>query len=194
MPIDRFYIEDFLKNNKNLIKGKCCEISENIYTKKFAQKRYISEILHHNNENNRATIIGDLSKSNKLPANSIDCFILTQTLNFIYDYESAVFGLYKMLNINGVALVTVSGISQLSKYDYDRWGDFWRFTDMSIKRIFKKIFGKDNVEVTTYGNVLSATAFLHGISADELDLHELLENDKNYQIVITIKAIKKNIK
>jgi hypothetical protein len=190
-PIDRFYIEDFLKSNKHLIKGKCCEISENTYTKKFGDKQCVSEILHHNNDNDKATIVGDLSKVDLLPQNMIDCFILTQTLNFIYDYESAVKGLYQILNKNGVGLITVSGISQISKYDYDRWGDYWRFTDLSIKKMFEKVFDKNNVEVITYGNVLAATAFLHGISAEELRHEELLENDTNFQITIAIKVIKK---
>ena len=190
-PIDRFYIEDFLYKNKSLIKGKCCEISENTYTKKFGKKQCVSEILHHNNDNKKATIIGDLSIIETLPKNKIDCFILTQTLNFIYDYESAVKGLYQMLTINGVGLITVSGISQISKYDYDRWGDYWRFTDLSIKKIFENVFGKNNVEVSTYGNVLAATAFLHGVSSEELNSEELLAKDINFQLTITVKATKK---
>jgi hypothetical protein len=190
-PIDRFYIEDFLYKNKSLITGNCCEISENIYTKKFGTSSCISEILHHNNDNEKATIVGDLSKIETLPENMIDCFILTQTLNFIYDYESAVKGLYQILNTNGVGLITVSGISQISKYDYDRWGDYWRFTDLSIKKIFESVFGKNNIEVSTYGNVLAATAFLHGVSSEELRNDELLQNDPNFQITIAIKVIKK---
>ena len=190
-PIDRFYIEDFLYKNKSLIKGKCCEISENTYTKKFGTKNCISEILHHNNDNKKATIVGDLSKIETLPKNTIDCFILTQTLNFIYDYESAVKGLYQILNTNGVGLITVSGISQISKYDYDRWGDYWRFTDLSIKKIFESVFGKNNIEVSTYGNVLAATAFLHGVSAEELSIGELFENDINFQLTIAVKATKR---
>ena len=147
--------------------------------------------MHHNNDNKKATIVGDLSKIETLPKNTIDCFILTQTLNFIYDYESAVKGLYQILNTNGVGLITVSGISQISKYDYDRWGDYWRFTDLSIKKIFESVFGKNNIEVSTYGNVLAATAFLHGVSAEELSSEELFENDINFQLTIAVKATKR---
>jgi len=123
--------------------------------------------------------------------NKIDCFILTQTLNFIYDFKSAIKGLHHMLNGGGIALVTVSGISQISRYDYERWGDYWRFTDMSIKKAFEEIFGDDNVEMEVYGNVLSTTAFLQGISAAELTKEELFYKDNDYQMTICIKAIKK---
>ena len=189
-PIDRYYIEEFLKKNQLLIKGRCCEISENFYLKKFATKNSFHEVFDYNTSNKNATIVGDLTKIDKLPNDLIDCFILTQTLNFIFDYQSAVAGIHKMLKKGGVALVTVSGISQISKYDYDRWGDYWRFTDKSIKEVFCKVFKKKNIEIKTYGNVLSSTCFLHGISAEELTHDELMHNDINYQITITIKATK----
>lgn len=72
----------------------------------------------------------------------------------------------------------------------DRWGDYWRFTNLSIKKAFEEVFGVGNVEMEVYGNVLSATAFLHGISAEKLTKEELFNKDKDYQLTICIKAIK----
>ena len=71
------------------------------------------------------------------------------------------------------------------------WGDYWKFTDLSIKKSFDEIFGDGNVEVITYGNVLTATAFLQGISAEELTKGELFYKDEDYQVTIAIKATKK---
>lgn len=190
-PIDRVYIEDFLSKNKQNIKGVVCEIADNSYSKKFGTDVSQYEILHYTDDNQNATIVGDLSDISTLPQNKIDCFILTQTLNFIYDFKSAIKGLHHMLNGGGIALVTVSGISQISRYDYERWGDYWRFTDMSIRKAFEEVFGDGNVEIEVYGNVLSATAFLQGISAEELTKKELFYKDDDYQMTICIKAIKK---
>jgi hypothetical protein len=72
----------------------------------------------------------------------------------------------------------------------DRWGDYWRFTTLSALKAFEEIFGKDKVKVDCYGNVLSTVAFLEGISAEELKNEELDFKDDNYQLLITIKAIK----
>jgi len=190
-PIDRVYIEDFLGKNRDIVKGTVCEIADNSYSKKFGSnvKRY--EILHYTDDNQNATIIGDLSNNSSIPHNKIDCFILTQTLNFIYDFQSAIRGVYHMLSEGGVTLVTVSGIGQISRYDYERWGDYWRFTDISIKKAFEEVFGERNVEAEVYGNVLSATAFLQGISAEELTQEELFYKDEDYQVTICIKAFKK---
>jgi hypothetical protein len=72
----------------------------------------------------------------------------------------------------------------------DRWGDYWRFTDASARRLFAEVFGADNVTVTTYGNVLTACAFLHGLAAHELRAEELDHHDPDYQVIIGIRAIR----
>jgi hypothetical protein len=188
-PIDRIYIEDFLRKNCNLICGSTLEIAENTYSKKFGTNIKTFEILH-TIENPNVTIIGNLTDTKTLPENKIDCFICTQTLNFIYDFRGAIRGAYHLLKKNGVILATVSGISQISRYDMDRWGDYWRFTTLSTKRVFSEVFGKENVEVDFYGNVLSSIAFLEGISAEELTKEELFFKDENYQMTIVVIARK----
>lgn len=189
-PIDRVYIDDFIKKNKHLVTGRVCEIAERIYSERYGGDIEKIDILNYvANEN--ASIVGDLTKFNTLPSNCIDCFILTQTLNFIYDYRKAIEGIHYMLADNGVALITVAGISQVSRYDMDRWGDYWRFTDLSIKCVFSEVFGGDNIEVNVYGNVLAATSFMQGISAEELTFQELFFKDPDFQVTIVVKAIKR---
>jgi hypothetical protein len=190
-PIDRIYIEDFLLKNKDYIKGICLEISENTYSKKYGTNITTFEILHATNTNKNATIIGDLTNLDSLPENFVDCFICTQTYNFIFDFKKAIEGSYKLLKKNGTLLATVSGISQISKYDMDRWGDYWRFTSKSLNLVFQEIFGEDNFEIYTYGNILTSISFLSGISAEELTNKEIFTCDDNFQLLICIKAHKK---
>ena len=42
----------------------------------------------------------------------------------------------------------------------------------------------------TYGNVLAATCFLHGIALEELREEELNHNDPDYQVTIAVRATK----
>lgn len=190
-PIDRYYIDSFLKQNQNVITGSVLEIAECTYSKQFGHDISSYEILHYDDSNKNATIVGDLTKPETLPEERIDCFICTQTLNFIFDVPKAIEGSYKVLRKGGVLLCTVSGISQISRYDMDRWGDYWRFTDLSILKLMESVFGEGNVEVVTFGNALAATAFLQGLAVDDLPDTSLLDkNDKDYQITIGIKAIK----
>ena len=189
-PIDRYYIEQFLKNNSQLIQGRFLEVGDDSYIKKFGHNISKAEVLHIDQSNPKATIIGDLTNQESLPKAVMDGFICTQTLNFIYEFKTAIQGIHRVLKPGGVALVTVAGLCQISQYDMDRWGDYWRFTNLSIGKAFKDVFGVDNVEVTTYGNVLSAVSLMEGIAAEELTAQELDYQDKVYQIVIALKAQK----
>jgi hypothetical protein len=101
MPIDRYYIDAFLRKNSELIQGRVLEIAESTYTKRFGSNVTSYEILHYDNSNENATIIGDLTKPDMLPENAIDCFVCTQTLNFIFDVQKAVFGCYRILRGGG---------------------------------------------------------------------------------------------
>ncbi|PAF52010.1 hypothetical protein BKH44_04570 [Helicobacter sp. 13S00477-4] len=190
--MDRIYTDDFLSKNTLYIQGIVCEIADATYTKRWGGGQVSkSEILHYTNDNKKATIIGDLTKYQNLPKDYLDCLICTFTLNFIDDYQKAIEGIYSMLKTGGAALITVAGLIQISRYDYQRWGDYHRFTDMGIKNAFSKVFGEDNIEVSTYGNVLSAIAELQGICAEELTREEVFYHDEDYQVVICIKALKK---
>ena len=64
-PIDRYYIESFLEENKDYIKGVCLEITDNAYTKKFGGDRVVkSDVLDIDRTNKQANIYGDLRNGN----------------------------------------------------------------------------------------------------------------------------------
>ncbi|MEO5991227.1 MAG: methyltransferase domain-containing protein [Ferruginibacter sp.] len=189
-PIDRYYIEHFLEQQKKFIKGVVLEISDDTYIKKFGNQVTEYEVLHFTEGNPKATIVGDLSKPETLPSNKVDCFICTQTFNFIYNFKDAIKGAYYILKPGGYLLATVAGISQISAYDFERWGDYWRFTTLSAQKVFGEVFGIENVEVNSFGNCLTAISFLRGISAEEISTEKLSVTDNNYQLVITIIAKK----
>lgn len=188
-PVDRYYIENFLRANKTLISGHVLEIAESSYSRQFGENVSSFEVLHVQ-PGNKVTIVGDLTNRTSLPEGYIDCFICTQTFNFIYDFKAAIAGAHYLLKPGGVLLATLAGITQLSDYDAKQWGDYWRFTRQSAMKVFGEIFGEENIEVTTYGNVLACTAILHGIATEELSAAELDYNDPVYPVIITVKAKK----
>ena len=190
-PIDRYYIEEFLRQNRTVITGTVLEIAESTYTRKFGHGIMAYEVLHVTSENQAATIIGDLAMPENLPENCIDCFICTQTFNFIFDVAAAMNGAHKLLKPGGALLGTVSGLSQVSRFDMERWGDYWRFADMSIRRLLNNA-GFEKISVITYGNVLAAKLFLDGVAVEDLFSVEMLhQNDHDYQMIIGFCARKK---
>jgi len=191
IPLDRFYIEKFLAANSARISGVVLEIGGKSYTDRFGSNRVTrSEVLHAVAGNPNATLVGDLQTGQGIPVEAFDCMIITQTLQFIYDLQAAVRTLHRCLRPGGVVLATAAGISQISRYDMDRWGEYWRLTSLSARRIFEEVFGAGAVTVDAYGNVLTAIAMLEGISANELQPAELNAQDPDYEVIITIKAVK----
>lgn len=194
LPIDRYYIEQFLKTHISDIQGHILEIKDDLYASRFGGDRVTTiDILHAEEGNPSATIVADLTCASQIPTDTFDCIILTQTLHLIYDVRAALFTLYRILKPSGVLLTTVSGISKISREDMDRWGHNWSFTTLSSKRLFEEFFPKMNVAVKAYGNVLSAIAFLHGLASEELHREELDHYDPDYQVLITIKAVKPEV-
>lgn len=187
-PVDRFYIEHFLASQRHLLGQQVLEVADSSYSRRFAAPEAELQVLHVQAEHPGVTLVGDLSRPETLPEAVVDSFICTQTLNFIYDLHAAIRGVHRVLRPGGVALVTLAGLCQISRYDMDRWGDYWRFTQLSAQQAFAEVFGAGQIEVGYYGNVLAATALLHGISADELTPAELLEQDEDYPVLITVVA------
>ena len=189
--LDRYYIERFLDEHAGDVRGRVLEVGENTYTRRFGGSRVTqSDILHVQAGARRATIISDLTAAPELPADRFDCIILTQTLLCIYDVHAAVRTLARILAPGGVLLATVPGISQISRYDAERWGDYWRFTTASARRLFDEVFDPANVQVASHGNVLAAVAFLHGLAVEELTAEELDYRDPDYELIITVRAVK----
>ncbi len=189
-PVDRYYIEKFLDAHRERISGTVLEISENTYTRKFGGDRVThSDVLHYNDPSPPATVVGDLTNAPHLPSDHYDCIIITQTLMFIYDVRAAVETLHRILKPGGTVLATQAGLSQIAD---GPWNDTWHWglTRASGRRLFGDAFSDGEVEVQTYGNVLSTVAFLHGLSFDELTESELDRTDPEYQMLISVVARK----
>lgn len=189
--IDRYYIERFLEKNSADIHGHVLEIADNEYTRRFGTDRVEqSSILYAHEGNTNATLVADLTHGSNIDSNNFDCIILTQTLQFIFDTRLAIGTLHRILKPRGVVLATFPGISQISRYDRERWGDFWRFTSESATRLFSEHFSPDNVTVEVHGNVFAAVSFLHGLAVEDIDKRKLDLLDPDYEVVITVRAIK----
>jgi SAM-dependent methyltransferase len=191
ISIDRYYIEQFLARHALDIHGRVLEIANSEYTKRFGADRVTnSDVLHVQEGNPKATIVADLASANEIASNRFDCIILTQTLQFIYDLRTAIVNLHRILKPGGVLLTTLPGISPISRYDMDRWGEYWRFTTLSARKLFEHAFTANRITVGVYGNVLAANAFLQGLAVEELRPHELEYQDPDFQLLITVRAEK----
>ncbi len=190
-PIDRYYIEKFLGKYAADISGHVVEIGDDRYTRQFGGTAVTkSDVLDQAHPDSNPTIIADLAKADHLPSDSFDCIIIVQTLQFIYNIHDAVSTLHRILKPGGVVLGSLPSLSPICRYDMDRWGDYWRFTSAAVQQLFYKVFGTQNVEVQAHGNVLVSLAFLYGMAAQELTTEELDFSDRDYEYLVTVRAVK----
>ena len=190
LPLDRYYIETFLAQRASDIHGRVLEIGDATYTRQFGQERVThSDVLHVSEGNPAATIVGSLTDADHVPSNAFDCIVLTQTLHLIVDVHTALRTLYRILKPGGTVLATFPGISQVSR---DEWAATWSwsFTHVSARRLFATYFSPECVTLTAYGNAFAATAFLHGLSVDEISRDELDTRDPRYEMLLAVRAAK----
>lgn len=188
-PLDRYYIERFLSENRSSVRGRVLEVKDSAYTEQFGTGVTRKEVLDIDPENPLATIVADLASPDVIPDASFDCFILTQTLQYIYETRAAIAQAHRILKLGGALLATVPAVSPIVAETY--LTDYWRFTPESCAALFGEIFGHDSIRVRSYGNMLTGIAFLAGIAHEELTERELAAHDKRFTMLISVSAMKR---
>jgi SAM-dependent methyltransferase len=189
-PVDRHYIEEFLARHAADIRGRVLEVGDNAYTVRFGGTRVAqSEVVHIDPKAPNVTYCTDLTHGTGIPDGVFDCVVLTQTLQLLFDLAKTVETLDRILKPGGVLLITAPGVSSV---DRGEWGStwFWSFTPASMRRLMEQRFGGTSVEVTSYGNVLTAAAFLYGLAGNELRPHELDVPDEQYPVIVAARVVK----
>lgn len=187
-PVDRYYIESFLRREAQSIRGRVLEIGDNAYTLRFGQN-VKSDVLHVDAGNPNATFIGDLSNAPHLPDNLFDCIILTQTLHLIYEYKQALATCHRILKPGGTLLLTVPGITPIDRGEWQKtW--YWSFTDKALHHLLAETFPTQALEIHSFGNVFIASAFLYGMGISEVTTSQLDSYDPQFQVINTVKAVK----
>ena len=188
-PIDRYHIERFLEAERGRVQGRVLEIDTNDYTARFGGSAVTrSDVLHLSERLPGVTLIGNLATGDGIPEGAFDCVIVTQTLQFIYDVHGAVRTLNRIVKPGGTVLATLPGLSPVTVAEDGSWGSCWALTSHSAARLFGEAFAGGEVEVRTAGNVLTATAFLQGIAAEELTEAELEHRDPDYEVLVMVRA------
>ncbi len=190
-PLDRYYVEAFLERHAADIRGVVLEIKDGWYTQRFGGDRVDrADVLDVDPGNRLATVTADLTCADGIPAETYDCIVLTQTLNVVYDVREALRHALRVLKPGGVLLCTASALNRISYEDGGLDGDFWRFTEASLRRLLAEQLPPEAFTVSGYGNVLACTAFLNGLAMHELTAEELDDHDPYFPLVYGVRAVK----
>ncbi|MCW1382704.1 class I SAM-dependent methyltransferase [Novosphingobium sp. KCTC 2891] len=189
-PIDRLYIERFLDAHRGFIRGRVLEVGDSSYTRAFGGSAVTrADVLHVSGDNPIATIVGDIADPATLPEGAFDCIVLTQTLHLIFDMPAAVRNVVRALAPGGTLLLTVPGVSAVDPWEWrDNW--YWSLTPPALERLLRAEFAADDIDLTAFGNVHAAIAFLAGASVEDVDPAKLAVVDRHFPVVVAARATK----
>jgi hypothetical protein len=115
--------------------------------------------------NPKSSFVGDLTTARHLPADSFDCIIMTQMLQYVYD----LYGLSLLFiafagreacclplcqAFPGMAFLLINGA-------------------MAVARLFNERFPASAIEIEPQGSVRGASSLLQGLASDELERAKL---------------------
>lgn len=177
LPVDRFYIEAFLRRHERLITGSVLEVRSALYASRFGSAERVT-VLDVDPDNPEADITADLNVQGCLPEAAYDSVILTQVLQYT-DPPAALDNIVRSLRPGGTALVTVPCLGRIDPEAVTN--DLWRWTPAGFRQVLKSVGVR--AEVQGHGNALAAAAVMLGLSAEEIPHGRLGEEDASFPVV-----------
>jgi hypothetical protein len=188
-PVDRFYIERFLRAHAGDIRGAVLEVGNARYAYAFPDSSPDEvEIVDNDSSNSDATIVADLAEPGSLPEARFECFILTQTLQLVGRLEGALENAWQSLVGGGVLLITMPGITRADPEHVA--SDRWRVTAAGLDTLLARTCPDGRRDVEGHGNLIAAIAFLIGLGAEELEESELTVADPHFSVVVCARVQK----
>lgn len=184
--VDRYYIERFLEEHAEDIRGSVLEVQNSVYATRYGGDRVERcDILDIDPTNPHATVIADLRDARGIPSASYDCLILTQVLPCINDSVAAILECRRILRPGGVLLATVPSAARI----VDVTSDHWRWSYEGFRSLVSKAFDLSQFDVRAHGSRNTVLAFLVAIAAQEVDRQVLDRNDPDAPLVLSARAV-----
>jgi len=184
--IDRVYINRFFERHSNYIQGVLLEVQGPVYSERYGSNITQTEILDIDPRNMLATIVADLNDRDVLPKEMFDCVVVPQTIQYLTDQVTGLKNLYESIKPGGVLLVTAPFIQKIDHNGED--ADRMRFSPLALKELIETSCDGAEIEVESFGNVLTSIAFLMGISAEEMRPEDFDVFDPAYPMLVTARV------
>jgi len=187
-PLDRPFIERFVRTHAGDIRGRVLEIKTAEYSARFARPGARIDILDIDPANPAADIIADIQTGEGIADATYDCIVLTQVLQLVPDVQRALATIARILRPGGVLLLTAPGLTQAgSAVD----GQFLRsWFAPGLRHEMAGHFDDRRLLLQAHGNAGLAASFLMGLTVAEVPAELYAHHDEEYPIVLTARAVR----
>ena len=182
-PIDRYYVDKFMRAHGDLITGRVLEIQTRDHIRRYGSAVTAADTLDID-PSFRPTYCCDLADAAAVPSASYDCFLLPNTLCVVRDVDAALREARRIVRPGGAILATVPGFVPLTP-DTD---DYWHASAAGWRLVADRVWNDCDTVVETHGNCLAAAAALYGVAVEELSSAELDVTDPRYPVLVTIRC------
>jgi SAM-dependent methyltransferase len=183
-PIDRYYLARFVDKVRPLVIGRALEIggrkgNHRLYG--FTETSdYLTMDLEHDEHSD---IVGDAQNANEKYNSTFDSIVLFNVLEHCEKPWLVARNAHAWLKPGGRLFALVPTVQRLHRDPMD----YWRLMPDAMQSILGDF---ENVEVSTFGNLLTVNAALYGIAAEELRDYELNDINPEYPVVTCAVAYK----
>ena len=178
-PVDRYFFDRFLRDQSSLIGGRVLEILDDTYSQTYGGNRVTSTlVVDIDGSNRQADLVTDLCSPGALRSERVDSIVLTQTIGLLPDYPAALINLWSALNPGGAMLITNNVLGRVASRSDGL--DAIRHTPLGLRLTIERVLPDSEVTEFGFGNLVTSTALLHGISAEELTAEELAYYDPTF--------------
>jgi SAM-dependent methyltransferase len=187
-PIVRAYIEEFLGQHREAIRGSVLEVGDSRYTASFGAGHVTtSTVVDIDGASQQATLIADLNEASALPDDSFDCIILTEVLHLLKSPGTCLRSCHRALRQEGSVLITVPALKRLNPGDPG--SDYLRYTPAGLELLLRRTWDGP-FSITWYGNLRACVAFLVSHVSEEVGSEELGFRDERFPLTVAARADK----
>jgi hypothetical protein len=185
-PVDRYYLNAFLDQHRDLITGDVLEIQSPGFTRRFGQRLRATDSVDIVAQMN-PTYVCDLAKSQGIiPSDRYDCFLLPNTLSVLKNLDGCLEQALRVVRPGGVILASTAGMVPLTP-DVE---EYWRMSEHGWREVFARVWPSCDVSVEAHGNCLTAVAACYGLALEELTEEELRVRDPRFPVLVTVRCTK----
>lgn len=196
-PVVRHYWENYLQRHSADIRGTALEIGTTSTLRRLGGEGVASadamDLAAHSPE---ITVVADLSRANRIPADRYDCFINQFTMHLIYDVEAALYHSVRILKPGGVLLVNFPCVD----YYFPRGLDmgtgrplfvYWWFTPIQVHNLLQRTgLSEADYALDVRGNLFARVAYQMNMPAEHLTRRELEYADPGHPLLICARVVK----
>lgn len=187
LPIDRYYLNHFIRRNRESVTGRTLEIGgkrSNIEV--YGLQSVTKYVTVDSDAKSEADVIADVHDPNCFGPSSFDSVIVFNVLEHCRAPWVVVQNIHSWLRPGGRVLCLVPNAQRIHRDPMD----YWRILPDALQMIFDRF---RIVSCESCGSLLTAQAALAGVAAEELSIDDLSFSNPQFPVVSTIVAEKKGV-